>query len=123
MERKKLPFAEFELMQIIWSNPSPISTNQIIAKLPEGEDRKPQTVLTLLTRLIKRGFLASSRVGKDRVYSPLVGQEAYLAFESSQFLKHYHQNSFINLINTLYTEHQLTEKDIDDIKHWLDERG
>ena len=59
MDIKKLPDAEFELMKIIWKNPSPISTLQIMAQLEEGDRRKPQTVLTLLARMIERGFLQS----------------------------------------------------------------
>lgn len=122
MELKKLPEAEFELMYIIWQNPSPISTNQIIDRMDEADRRKPQTVLTLLTRLIERGFLESRRVGKERIYTPLVSQEAYLTFESSQFMRRFHANSFVSLVNTLYEGHQMTDKDIQEIRDWLSEK-
>lgn len=122
MELKKLPDAEFELMRIIWQNPSPISTNQIIEKMEVGDRRKPQTVLTLLTRLIERGYLRSERVGKERIYTPLVAQEEYLAFESSQFMRRFHANSFVSLVNTLYEGHQMTGEDIQEIRDWLSEK-
>ena len=67
---KKLPESEFELMKIVWANPSPISTNQILEKLDGERKWKPQTVLTLLTRLIDREFLRSERVGKERIVWP-----------------------------------------------------
>lgn len=122
MEIKKLPDAEFELMKIIWQNPSPISTNQIIEHMNEEDRRTPQTVLTLLTRLIERGFLKSERVGRERIYSPLISQAEYLTFESGRFVRRYHENSFISLVNTLYEGHQLTGKDIQEIRDWLSEK-
>ena len=72
-DMRRLPDAEFELMQIVWQNPTPISTNQIISHLQNSW--KPQTVLTLLTRLIERGFLKSERMVNERIYTTLVTQE------------------------------------------------
>ena len=46
-DMRRLPDAEFELMQIVWQNPTPISTNQIISHLHNSW--KPQTVLTLFS--------------------------------------------------------------------------
>ena len=122
MDIKKLPESEFELMKIIWNNPSPISTNQIIDKMDQDDHRKPQTVLTLLSRLIERGFLQSERVGKERIYTPLITQEAYLAFESGQFMRRFHGNSFVSLVNTLYEGQQMTDQDIAEIRAWLSEK-
>lgn len=119
---KQLPAAEFELMQIIWQNETPISTNQIISHMDEGVRRKPQTILTLLTRLIERGFLESERTGKERLYTPLIAREDYLTFESSQFMKRFHSNSFISLVNTLYQGNQMSDKEIQEIRDWLSEK-
>ncbi len=123
MEIKKLPEAEFSLMQIIWQNPTPISTNQIIQHMQTQDRRKPQTILTLLSRLIERGFLKSERAGKDRLYTPLVTQEAYLAYESGRFMQRFHANSFVSLMNTLYEGQKLTTDDIQQIRAWLSENG
>ena len=116
---KKLPDSEFELMKIIWNNPSPISTNQSMAQLAEGLSWKPQTVLTLLTRLIERGFLRSERVGKERIYDPIVSREEYVSYESGSFLERFHDNSFLNLVNTLYDDHKVTDEDLEALKQWL----
>lgn len=118
-DMRRLPDAEFELMQIVWQNPTPISTNQIISHLHNSW--KPQTVLTLLTRLIERGFLKSERMGKERIYTPLVTQEAYVAFESGSFMEKFHKGSFRSLVSTLYEGHQMTDADIDELKAWLND--
>jgi len=120
---KRLPDSEFELMRIVWASPSPISTNQIITQLEQRKEWKPQTVLTLLTRMIERGFLRSERVGKERIYYPLITRDEYVAFESGSFMERFHQNSFVSLMSTLYAKSQVSENDLDELKKWLDSMG
>lgn len=119
---KKLPDAEFEIMKIIWKNEPPISTNQIIANLSRDNHWKPQTVLTLLVRLIERGFLSSLKVGKERTYTPLITEQEYLQFETKNFISKYYQNSLISLVNTLCEGNALSKEDIQNFRKLLNER-
>ena len=119
---KRLPDAEFEIMYIIWENTSPISTNQIIAHLDGDKKWKPQTVLTLLTRLIDKGFLQSEKIGKERTYTPLISLKEYLSIETSNFFDRLHSNSLLSLVNTLYDGKTLSEAEITDLRNWLAER-
>ena len=120
---KRLPDAEFEIMHIIWQNTPPISTNQIISHLDSGKTWKPQTVLTLLVRLIDKGFLHSEKNGKERTYSPLISQKDYLSIETNSFFDRLHSNSIRSLVNTLYDGKKLTSEEIADLKNWLEERS
>ena len=63
---KRLPDAEFEIMKIIWNSTPPVTTAQIMEKLGNEKDWNPQTVLTMLVRLIEKGFLTSERAGRER---------------------------------------------------------
>lgn len=119
---KRLPDAEFELMRIAWENDPPMSTNQIIACLDTGNTWKPQTVLTLLARLIEKGFLDSEKTGKERFYSPAVSREEYMRRETGSLFDKLHGNSLFSLISTLYDGKKMTRKEIADLKSWLDER-
>ena len=89
-----------------------------------GKQRKwkAQTVNSLLLRLVKRGFLRTEKKGKERMYFPTVSKEDYLKFETGNFLKQYHNNSFLNLVNTLYSDNSLTDEDIDELLQWVKER-
>ena len=118
---KKLPDAEFELMQIIWNNPCPISTNQIIDKLEKPAQWKAQTVLSFLSRLEEKGFIESRRVGRERLYEPTVDQQEYLTFEYGQFMRKFQANSFMNLVNTLYQNKNVSKQDLQAIQGLLDE--
>jgi len=117
-----LPDAEFDIMQIIWSHPTPISSMQITALTAPEKKWKPQTVLTLLTRLTQRGFLASEKQGKERFYTPLVSQEEYLNRETGQFVRRFHKNSLTGLMNALYADKSPKEEELDALETWLRER-
>ena len=45
-----------------------------------------------------------------------------MKFETSNFMKQYHDNSFLDLVNTLYEDKALTDKDIDELLQWAKKR-
>lgn len=116
---KKLPDSEFEIMKVIWLSTPPITTSQIIKGLDEENTWKPQTILTLLMRLIDKGFLSSEKIGKERSYTPLVSEDEYLHLETNNFFNKYYKNSITSLVNTLYSDHSITKEDLNELKEWL----
>ena len=80
------------------------------------------TLLTLLSRLIDRGFLSSEKRGRERLYYPQVEREEYMEYETKNFIKKLHKNSFMSLVNTLYDNNDLTEQDMDELSRWLEEK-
>lgn len=119
---RKLPDAELEVMKAIWENTPPMSTNDVMKVISTEKDWNISTLLTLLSRLIKRGFLSSEKRGRERIYYPQVGREEYTEFETKNFLQKLHKNSFMNLVKTLYNGNDLTQKDMDDLSQWLAEQ-
>lgn len=116
---KRLPDAEFEIMRVVWANEPPITTNMILAGLGEGHDWKAQTVITLLLRLVERGFLRTEKGGKERSYFPLITREAYLEFETGNFVDKYHSSSVASLVATLHQGNHLSDADLDELRQWL----
>ncbi len=119
---KKLPDAEFDIMKVVWANEPPMTTPVIMEQLGKDKDWKIQTVVSLMLRLVERGFLRSEKHGKERTYYPLVNKEDYLKFETGNFMRQYHDSSLFNLINTMYSDEALTDKDIDELLEWAKER-
>ena len=62
---RKLPDAELEVMKAIWENTPPMSTNDVMKVISTEKDWNISTLLTLLSRLIKRGFLSSEKRGRE----------------------------------------------------------
>ena len=119
---KKLPDAEFEIMKVVWANEPPITTNMIMEQLGKEKEWKAQTVITLLLRLVNRGFIRTEKNGKERTYFPIVSKEDYLKFESGDFMERFHENSFTSLVATLYNDRKLKDSDLDELIKWLKEK-
>ena len=119
---KKLPDAEFDIMKVVWANELPLTANIIMQQLGNEKEWKVQTVISLMLRLVERGFLCTEKKGKERTYFPLINREEYLKFETGNFIKQFHNNSFLNLVSTLYDDKALTDKDIDELLLWVKER-
>lgn len=85
-EIKRLPESELEIMQIIWKEETPVSRMTVENALQEVHPLAPTTILTLLTRLCEKGFLALRKEGRSNLYEPLITEREYLASESRSFL-------------------------------------
>lgn len=119
---KKLPDSEFDIMKVVWGNEPPVTTSMIMEQLGREREWKIQTVVSLMLRLVERGFLRSEKQGKERFYYPLVDKDDYLKFETGNFLKQYHDSSLFHLINTLYDDEALSDNDIDELVKWARKR-
>ena len=119
---KRLPDAEFEVMRVIWRSDPPISTAQIVKVLEPHTNWKPQTVMTMLVRLIEKKFLTSERVGRERNYAPIITEHEYMRAETEDFLTRYRGNSIGSLVKTMYEGEKLSSDDIMEIKEWLKDK-
>ena len=126
MEQKKLPDAEFEIMRAIWQMQEPVTSGMVTEKLRmtlPAKDWKPQTILTMLTRLEQKGFLRSEKHGRERAYYVLIPQSDYLQIEADSFRKRFSGGRFTGLVKALCDTDVLTESDIADLQRWLNERS
>lgn len=119
---KKLPDAEFEVMQLIWNHEPPITTNRLMQQLGKVREWKVQTVIVILNRLIDRGFLRTEKPGKERLYFPLIQEKEYLQFETNDFVKRFHKNSITSLVATLVNGNKLNDRDLQELAQWLEEK-
>lgn len=119
---ERLPDAELELMMIIWEAKSPITRIEIEEKLPKDREVLPNTILTLLTRLEKRGFIKKEKDGKVNYYSPLVPKEPYVQEEGAGFLKKMFRGSLKNFAAALYDGEELQEEDVEELMEFLSDK-
>ena len=117
---KQIPAAELKVMQVIWTNPSPISTTQIKEVLDKTRPWKTGALQTLLNRLIERGFLKADMQGKSKIYMPLVSEDDYLAAESKSFLQQLSSNSITKLVASLYDSKAISQEDLHELNNYID---
>lgn len=84
---RRLPDAELEVMQALWSLPAPATRGQISEIVCAGRPMAQTTLLTLLSRLGEKGFLRAEKQGRQSVYTPLVSRQDYLAAQGRRFFK------------------------------------
>lgn len=82
---RRLPDAELEVMQAVWACKPPIFRKDLEAILETTHPMAVTTLLTLLTRLSEKGFVAMEKDGRRSRYIPLVTRQDYLASQSSTF--------------------------------------
>lgn len=114
--------AEYELMSAIWKTEEPMSTNDIIKNLENGKDWKVTTVLTLMGKLIDKGYVRAIKTGRSYQYYVLVAKKQYQKSEGNLLLKKLYNNSIKNFIAALYEDDNLSEKDIRELREWFDEK-
>lgn len=122
---KKLPDAEFEVMRAVWSLKEPVTSAAVgeclRLTLPD-RDLKPQTVLTMLTRLEQKAFLRSEKTGKERLYYVLVPETEYMQIEAQSLRQRFTGGRFQGLMRALCDTGDLTDEDIDALQRLLDKR-
>ena len=118
---KRLPDAELEVMQAVWSLEPPVTAAQVQQNVPS--DWKATSVLTFLSRLCDKGFLSCEKEGRQNLYTPLVSREAYLQCESRSFVERVCGGSVKNLVASLSDAGALTENDLDELRAFLDAQG
>ena len=119
---RKLPDAEFSVMKVVWELEPPVTTSEIMQRLGNEKEWKIQTVVSLMLRLVERGYLRSEKHGKERTYYPLIRKESYLKFETGDFIKRFHNNSVLSLVSSMYDGEELSDDDIDELLKWAKER-
>lgn len=121
MKPKRLPDAEFEIMDFIWDQEPPVTTSLLLEQIGKEKGWKIQTVATLFARLTERGFLRIERgKGRERAFYPAITRDEYLQMETETFVHHYHKKSYASLLNALHRD-QLTDKDLDELAQWLND--
>ena len=76
-----LPPSELEVMTAVWeaerAYPKPVLTSHLYRIVPALERLDISTVISLLNRLVGKGFLRIEKLGRNNTYESLVPQETY----------------------------------------------
>lgn len=115
----KISEAEMEIMKIVWSSSEEITTNDILNCLPKDNSWKLTTVLTLASRLVKKGILKTDKRGKANYYTKVMSEEEYKGVQSRIFLEEMHSGSIKSFIATLYNGEKVNKRDLEELKEWF----
>ncbi|MHB8126958.1 MAG: BlaI/MecI/CopY family transcriptional regulator [Desulfitobacteriaceae bacterium] len=114
--------AEWEVMKICWLKSAPCTANEIVKALEQSTDWKPNTIKTLIGRLVKKGALGFKEEGRVYIYSSLVTEQDCIQAESKSFLTRVFGGALKPMLVTFLQEEKLSQEDIEELKQLLEER-
>ena len=76
LPEKKLSDAELDVMLAVWQNRPPVLRSDLEEQL-KSHNWADTTVLTLLSKLVEKGYLSLERQGRRNLYTPLVSERDY----------------------------------------------
>ena len=108
--------SELVLMKIIWGNGGTALYFFIMEELEkEQNDWKKNTVLTLLSRLVEKGYLKTNKIGRRNEYEALVTEQEYQAMQTNSFLDRIFGGNVRSLVSTLLQEDRLSPEELKEI--------
>ncbi|MFS0647424.1 BlaI/MecI/CopY family transcriptional regulator [Siminovitchia sp. 179-K 8D1 HS] len=113
--------AEYEVMKIVWKY-EPISTPEVVEKVSKKIDWKPNTIQTMLSRLVKKKALQTRKQGRVFVYTSLIGEHEYVEQTSKKFLKQFFDGTLNSMVLNFIENDQLSKDEISELKKILSER-
>lgn len=116
----KLTNAEEQIMKYLWVLKQAYMKN-ILDQYP---DPKPATttVVTLLKRMIQKGFVAYNQHGNNREYYPLIKKSDYFSEHLSGLIKDFFNDSTSQFASFFATETKLNEKELYELKEIIEKQ-
>jgi len=115
----RISSAEWEVMNVVWANPPPVTAAVVYAGLPEKRGWKQKTVNTFLTRLVAKKVLTVSKLGNTNLYAPRLRREQCVAAEGASFLNRVFQGAAGSLVLHFCENAELSDSEIKHLEQML----
>ena len=114
--------AELEIMKVIWAKedgPALFAylTDELAAR---GKPWQKNTLITLLNRLVNKGFLRARKTGRRNEYTALVSENEYQTAQTRRFLDKIYEGSAKGLVSNLIQGDLLPDEDYEELKRLLE---
>ena len=119
-EERQLTKAEMEIMNILWSPPTPeggLTTHQNIEHYPEPKPAY-STIATFLKILTNKGFIQPRKQeggGKTFVFYPLISREEYTTRVMKEVKSTFFGNSLKSMLSFFAKQEEVSEEDLQEI--------
>lgn len=116
---KQVSDFELELMKTIWGNGGVALYAEIVEALQvKGISATKNTIISLLSRLIEKGFLKINKIGRRNKYTALVSEEEYQTAQTETFLEKVYEGNAKGLISTLIQKDLISVDDYEKLKKY-----
>lgn len=124
MSTPQISDSELELMKIVWSAGGTALYAQIMEALAEaGRSWQKNTVITLLSRLVDKGFLTVRKLGRRNEYAAAVSEAEYQAAQTQVLVNKLYAGSAKGLVATLIQQEAISPGDYEELKRFWENGG
>ncbi|WP_158097750.1 BlaI/MecI/CopY family transcriptional regulator [Tyzzerella sp. An114] len=116
---QKISEAEMEIMNIVWKYDGGVTSKDIMEAIPEKQ-WKITTVLTLMSRLVDKGFLKAEKNGRGKIYNSIISEKEYKKMCSKNFLNEFYEGSAKNFFAALFEDNEISESNLEELKSILE---
>jgi BlaI family transcriptional regulator, penicillinase repressor len=115
-----LTTAEEQIMKLLWR----LERAFIRDLLSEFPDPKPAstTVLTLLKRMIDKGFVSYKLFGNSREYYPLIKKSDYFSDHINGLIKDFFNNSTAQFASFFANETKMNQEELKELRDLVDKK-
>ncbi|EGT4600114.1 BlaI/MecI/CopY family transcriptional regulator [Clostridioides difficile] len=113
---RKIPEAELKIMKFIWEENDTVISKDVTFAMEQKYGWKQTTTLTLLSRLVKKGFLEANKMDRYTHYTTVVEYGKYKDFETMLIGTNIHDNSFKSWITSLINTRAIPEDKVEYFK-------
>lgn len=117
----KLTPAQFEILQKVWESPGGLTVAEIWEGVLTERDVSRTTVLNLVDRLEKRGWLTRSKDESVFRYQAAVARATAEKQLANDFVQEFFSGSAMNLVMSLLGSKPVTKSEIRKLQQLLDE--
>ena len=124
MNAPQISDSELELMHIIWSAGGTVQYAQIMEALGKaGRSWQKNTVITLLSRLVDKGFLTVRKLGRRNEYAAAVSQAEYQAVQTQALVNKLYAGSAKGLVAALIRQEAISPGDYEELRRFWEKGG
>ena len=119
---QQLSGAELEIMKVVWAKEDgPVLFAWLAEELAaRGKPWQKNTLITLLNRLVNKGFLQARKTGRRNEYTALVSEGEYQAAQTRTFLDRIYEGNVKGLVSTLIAGDLLEDEEYEELKSLLE---
>ena len=120
-KRAQVSDAELDVLKVLWTR-GPATVRDVVASLPKARRRLAyNTVLTLLSRLREKGYVASDRRDTAHVFLAVVTRDALLGSSLETLVDRVCDGTASPLVHALVRGRRFSARDIAHFRKLLDD--
>ena len=115
-----LTTAEEQIMKLLWKLDKAF-IRDLLKEFPDPRPA-PTTVITLLKRMIDKGFVSYKQYGNSREYYPLIKKGEYFSDHINGLIKDFFNNSTAQFASFFANETEMNKEELKELRELVDKK-